>query len=207
VTASPRSPVGELRGVEGIDANTAVDDRRRRAERHAELGFESRRRAVVNQDRRHDRVHADVDRFDVAGAESLASSEIEQRIEGRMRARARRIEFHGDTRLDDFPAAAEIGGILGSDACSPSIAARNPCGLRSPPRSRSCRNAPLRQNAVASRETGVQRLDHRAEVLFSPDASDAAIASACRTLIHQTEQPAAAAAPIVPSVDVQCQPR
>ena len=44
---------------------------------------------------------------------------------------------------------------------------------------------------------------------FNPDASDAAIASACPVVAASSfsNRDTAAAAPIVPSVDVQCQPR
>ena len=44
---------------------------------------------------------------------------------------------------------------------------------------------------------------------FRPDASEAAMARACavRSGVRPSRRDAAAAAPIVPSVDVQCQPR
>ena len=141
-----------------------------------------------------------------------------------MRARARRIELHGDAGVDDFPAAAEIGGVLGERR----VLAVHRCqkSLRPFDRRRARGHAAARQlrreHAVARRESGVQRLHHRAEVLFQAGRfrrRDRQRVAARRFV--QTEQPrrrrggadraerrrAVPAALIVPRVHRASQPR
>ena len=98
-----------------------------------------------------------------------------------------------------------------SAAASLSIACRNPCGPSiasslavMPPRASSAASTPLRAASPAcSGLTIVPKFS------FRPDASDAAIASAwpAAAASSPSKRLTAAAAPIVPSVEVQCQPR
>ena len=82
------------------------DDRRRGAERHAELPFEPARRPVVDagssarSDRRRPRSPRPRRR-----ANRSRALQIEQRVERRMRAGARRIQLHGDAGVDESPSA------------------------------------------------------------------------------------------------------
>ena len=154
--------------LERVDADASVDERGRRAERHAELALEPGRRTVVDENRRHDRIDAHVDRLDIVRAEAFAPLEIEQRVERRMRARARRVELDGDPGVDDFPPHTEIGVYL---VQRQQLAVHGgEKSLRALDRRRARRHAGARQhrrgNAVAGREPRVQRLHHRAEVFF-----------------------------------------
>ena len=94
--------------------------------------------------------------------------------------------------------------------CSLSMPRRKPCG---PSSACSLAVSPLRQprrdHAVARGQPRMQRLHHRAEVLLQParrrrgDAERVCVAASSRP----SSRAAAAAAPIVPSVEVQCHPR
>ena len=191
----------------------AADDRGRGAERHAELPFEPGRRPVVDQDRRHDRIDADLDRFDV--------------VARRIRARRRRSS-----------SASSVGCVPAHDGYSLTVMPVSRISQRAPrsavdvverrplavhrrekslrpvdrrARSRSCRPAPAAPRATPLRAASPACSGFTIVPKFSlrPDASDAAIASAwpAAAASRPSSRDAAAAAPIVPSVDVQCQPR
>ena len=92
-----------------------------------------------------------------------------------------------------------------------SIAARKPCGpsiadalASMPARASRAASTPLRAaKPPCSGFTIVPKFS------FRPEAPDAAMASACavRSGVRPSSRAAAAAAPIVPSVEVQCHPR
>ena len=115
-------------------------------------------------------------------AKPLAAPQIEQRVERRVRAGARRIQLHGDPGVEDLPARAEIGERRrrARAARCPSPR-RNPCGPSIaaalaviPACASSAASTPLRAASPAcSGFTIVPKFS------FRPDASDAAIASAC----------------------------
>ena len=160
----------------------AEHDRRRGAERHAELGLERGRRTVVDKDGRRRWLDVDVDSVDIVCGEPLARAQIEQRVQRRVRAGTRRIQLHGDAGVENLPPRAEIRRLareVGRARC-PSRA-EIPAGHRAPARSPSCprcasiaASTPLRAASPAcSGFTIVPKFSLR------PDASDAAIASAC----------------------------
>ena len=100
--------------------------------------------------------------------ESLAPPQIEQRVERRVRAGARRIQLHGDAGVDDLPARAEIGGdVVERRVARCPSRPEIPAARRSPrARGHAAPREQRREHAVARGQARVQRLHHRAEVLF-----------------------------------------
>ena len=148
-----------------------------------------------------------------SAAKPFAPLQIEQRVERRMGARARRIQLHGDAGVDNLPPRAEIARRPRRATAARCPSRREiPAVLRSRPalavipRLREQR----RDDAVARRQAGMERLHHRAEVFLQAGrlgrGDRERVPGGAGVEAEQRAQ-AAAAAPIVPSVDVQCQPR
>ena len=138
------------------------------AERHAELSLEAGGRVLVQENRRRDRVDADVNPLDISGVEAVAAFQIQQRVERRVRRGARGIQLDGDARIEDLPAPAEIGDKGKERGRFTVHGGEEP--LRSFDRRTTRGHARLReqrrQHAVARREAGVERLHHRSEVFL-----------------------------------------
>src|SRR5206468_6951090 len=100
--------VADLGVLECVEADSPADEGSRGAVFHAELRLQTVGRAVVDQHRRRYVIDANVDGFDVAGRELLATPEIEQHVERRMRRRARWVQLDRDSSVEDFPAGAEV---------------------------------------------------------------------------------------------------
>ena len=147
-------------------------DGSRRAERHAEFGFETGLRAIVNEQTRRHRVDLDVDRADVGCLDVVTMHDIEEGVERRVRGRAGRVELHRNTRVVDFPSRSEIGGGSREILGRASAVHRGEIALRSgqrvfaggEPASREHRG----HHAVTRGCSRVQRLGHGPDVFLQP---------------------------------------
>src|SRR5207244_9769368 len=72
-----------------------------------ELPLERGRRPRVGEHVGYDAVHADLHGGDVPRAQPVLGAQIDERVDRRVRERARRIRLDGDARSEEMPAAAE----------------------------------------------------------------------------------------------------
>ena len=165
----PHDIGGMHRGrLERIDIDASERERRGGAVMERELSFQAGGGPGVDEHRRHYGIDVDLHRLHRGGIESHLAPEVEQRVDGRVRRRARRVELDRDPAVDDLPVAAQAVEAAGQVA--PGALHRHQKALRAVDGALR-RGEPLarqerRQHAVARGESRLQRLDHGAEVLL-----------------------------------------
>src|SRR5439155_25813586 len=95
------------RALERGEVDAAFGGGRGRTELHRELPLERGRRRGVDEHARHDVVHSHLDPGDLIGGEVMTCPEVEERVDGGVGQRTRRIRLDRHAGLEHVPALAE----------------------------------------------------------------------------------------------------